>query len=510
MTHLLPFFVAIPLLISFLIQIFAKSSKKVADILAFFSALLLMIFSIMLVRYNHSFAYKMGGWSPPIGINLVYDALTGLMLVVISVISFLIVVYSFSYMEKYTEKSKYYSLLLLMIAGMNGIVISGDFFNIYVFLEIASISSYALVGFGCESKELEASFKYLVLGSVASSFILLGIVFVYGKYGTLNLAQISSYFAKGGVQHPFSLNMILTVMFLMGFGLKSAMVPFHSWLPDAHPSAPAPISAMLSGLLIKALGAYCLIRLFSNILIFDLTTSYIFMGMGILSMVTGGLLATGQWDFKRLLAYSSISQLGYVILAFGMGGAALNKGMPQSLVLLCFIGGLFHLMNHAVYKSLLFLCSGAVEYTTGTRKLYKLGGLRERMPVTSFSCFIGSLSISGIPPFNGFWSKLIIIIAAFKCRFYFAAAVAVAVSFITLTYYIKVQKYILFGELKEKFKTIKEVPFAMCSVLLILAILCIGIGFFYPCLKAGLLEPAAKVIMDKSLYLKTVDTVFMK
>ncbi|HOK40930.1 MAG TPA: proton-conducting transporter membrane subunit [bacterium] len=510
MNNFLPLFVAVPLFISFLIQLLNKLPDVIADWLALLSTLFLAIISIYLIRTNEILIYQMGGWQPPIGINLVFDSFTGVLLTIISLITCLIVIYSFSYMEKFTEKKKYYSLLLLMLSGMNGVVISGDIFNIYVFLEIASIASYALVGFGCEDEELEAAFKYLVLGSVASAFILLGIIFIYGKYGTLNLAQLATYIGNENLINKINLNMIISVLFIMGFGLKAALVPFHAWLPDAHPSAPAPISAMLSGLLIKALGIYVIIRIFFFIFKISLILSYIIMGLGMLSMFIGVLLALGQWDFKRLLAYHSISQMGYIILSFGIAGAAISKNLPSSIALLALIGGIYHLINHSVFKSLLFLCSGAIEYATGTRKIKELGGLREKMPITSLTCFIASLSISGIPPFNGFWSKLIIIIAAILSKFYFAAVITVIVSFLTLLSFIKVQKHILMGELKENLKEIKEVPISMCFSTLMLSILCISLGLFYPLVKTKFLDTAANIILNNYQYIQTIQNFFMK
>ena len=401
-------------------------------------------------------------------------------------------------MAGYTDKPKYYGLLMLMIAGMNGVVLTGDLFNMYVFLEIAAIASYALVAFGTEHEELEASFKYLVLGSVASSFILFGIALMYSATGTLNLADISSIISEKGLN---SVMTFATALFIGGFGLKAAIVPFHAWLPDAHPSAPAPISAMLSGLLIKALGVYALIRLFFNVIGMNPTYSAVFIVLGLVSMIVGGLLAVGQWDFKRLLAYSSVSQMGYIVLALGIA-------TPLAIV-----GGLFHLLNHSIFKSLLFLCSGAVERNTGTRDMRQMGGLCHKMPVTATACAIGSLSISGVPPFNGFWSKLIIIIAAVQAtdKFgfwaYVIAAVTVLGSFITLVYYVKVQRYVLFGKLPEKLQNLREVPAAMCIGIAVLALLCVVIGIWCPFVLESLIYLARDVVLDKAAY---VGLVLMK
>ncbi|MFC1674939.1 complex I subunit 5 family protein, partial [Candidatus Omnitrophota bacterium] len=246
---LIPFFVIIPLAAAFLVSLLGKRLRGLGDVLSNLAALALLalsLYSIPLVSAQKVLVYKVGGWIPPIGISMVLDGLSSFMLVTVSLVSLMVTLYSVRYMEKFTDKSKFYTLFMLMLAGMNGVIITGDLFNLFVFLEIASISSYALVAFGTEAEELEASFKYGVMGSVTSCFILLGIGLLYSYTSTLNMADISQVLAEKGSGVLVS---FVTVLFLAGFGLKGALVPFHAWLPDAHPSAPAPISAMLSGVL---------------------------------------------------------------------------------------------------------------------------------------------------------------------------------------------------------------------------------------------------------------------
>jgi len=483
-----PLLVAIPLGTAFLVLLFPQSLTRVVEGIVIISKVILLLIIIALIGHA-PFSYFVGKWVPPIGITLVSDYISTLLLLVINSVGILSLLYSFEYMEMYTSKIRFYALFMLMVAGMNGVVITGDMFNLFVFLEIATISSYALVGFGCESEELEASFKYMILGSVSSTFILLGIAIIYSTFGTLNMADLANLISVGGKNKSI---LFAEVLFIMGFGLKGAMVPFHAWLPDAHPSAPAPISAMLSGVLIKACGIYAIIRVSYHVIGMTPLIHLILMSLGVLSMVVGVLLAVGQWDFKRLLAYHSISQMGYVMVGIGLG-------TPLGI-----LGGLFHLMNHAFFKSLLFLCSGAIEYSTGTRNLKEMGGLFKRMPVTSTTCSIASLSISGIPPFNGFWSKLIIIIALVQREFYALAAITVCVSFLTLVSFIKVQRYSIFGDLPEKMKRAKEIPILMRTTLVILAILCIVTGVLYPFFGNTVLEMARDAIMDQQKYIHLV------
>lgn len=485
--NIVPLFIALPLGAAFVLAILGRTKETVSDILINALTLILAIFSLVLfvlLRNNEVFVYTMGRWFPPKGINLVADGLSLLMLVVVNWVAFFATLYSVSYMKRFTAKPKFYSLFSLMLAGMNGVVLTGDFFNLFVFLEIASIASYALVAFGVEAEELEAAFKYMVMSSVASILVLFSVGLLYGLTGSLNMADIGGIIqGEKNLLLSFSL-----VLFLAGFGLKAAIIPFHAWLPDAHPSAPAPISAMLSGVLIKALGIYAIMRVFFNVYGMSIELGWVFMIMGIISMVGGGILALRQRDFKRLLAYSSISQIGYILIGLGCGN---YWGL---------LGAVFHLFNHATFKALLFLNSGAVEYSTGTRDLEEMGGLSKVMPVTGATSTIGSLSISGIPPFNGFWSKLFIIIGLVEAGRFTLAVLTVLVSVLTLAYYLKVQRFAFFGNLKEKWAKTKEVPKIMCASMIILAVICIGAGIlFYPLMKQ-ILGPAVQVLQEGTKY----------
>jgi multicomponent Na+:H+ antiporter subunit D len=300
-----------------------------------------------------------------------------------------------------------------------------------------------------------------------------------------------------------ALLILAALFFTVGFGIKAALVPFHPWLPDAHPSAPAPISAMLSGVLIKALGIYALVRVLFNVIGMTEGFGITLIVIGALSMTVGVFLAVGQWDFKRLLAYHSISQMGYVILGVGMGGYILAVGGNRAAAALAIIGGIFHLANHSVFKSLLFLCSGSIEYSTGTRQLKEMGGLLHKMPITRGTCTIASLSIAGIPPFNGFWSKLLIVLAAFQAGFYGLAAVTILVSFVTLVSFLKVLRYAFLGSLRDALQSIREVPVLMSISAIILALFCTAMGaLLIPGLREVVLEPAVEAITAGFEYAK--------
>jgi len=486
----LPLFVAVPLAAAFALPIAARKAQWIGHLLSLGATAALLVLSLWILGGPPVVCW-VGGWVKPVGISMVADGLSRLVLVIINAVAFTAVLFSAGYMRRFSAPHLYYCLFMLMVAGMNGLVLAGDLFNLFVFLEIAAIASYALVAFGVEREELEAALKYLVLGTIASAFILVGIGILYNLTGQLNMALVAERLEPIRTSAPV---LLAAGFFLMGFGLKAAMVPFHAWLPDAHPSAPAPISAMLSGVLIKAAGVYAICRLAFNVLGVQPLYGNVLIVMGALSMLIGVMLAVGQWDFKRLLAYHSISQMGYVILAVGVGAAVLARGGAPAVAGLAIFGGLFHLFNHAFFKSLLFLCSGSIEFTTGTRQLGEMGGLRGSLPVTSGCCRTAALSIAGVPPFNGFWSKLIIIVAVARAGYWAMAALAAFVSFMTLVSFVKVQKYALEGPTGQRVAAAREVPAGMRAAMLALAAACLLAGVLVPLYGDVLLKPATTVL----------------
>ena len=255
---------------------------------------------------------------------------------------------------------------------------------------------------------------------------------------------------------------------------------------------------MLSGVLIKTLGVYALCRLIFNVYGVSVPVAWVLIALGVVSMVIGVFSAVGQWDFKRLLAYHSISQMGYVVIGLGMGALILAQGRSVAWASLAILGGLFHLVNHAAFKSLLFLTSGSVQMATGTRQLKQLGGLADRLPVTRAACMIASASIAGVPPFNGFWSKLIIVLAAVQAGMIWLGAATVLVSLVTLISFLKVQRYVFLGELPDRLRDTREHRGSMAVAMVALACLCVGMGLLLlvPPLKSTVLDPAVQVLME--------------
>ena len=497
MEAIVPLMVALPLGAAFVLVAIshAKGANRLMGPLTLVAVLGNLVLAVVLLSGEVDPVF-VGGWGPEktLGIQLVCDGLTKLMLVTINMVALVSIVFAGAYIRRFTKRWLFNSLFLLMTAAMNGVVLAGDLFNMFVFLEVAAIASYALVGFGCESEELEAAFKYLVLGTVGSAFILLGVTVLYSLTGHLNMGRVAERLQQLGDPSPAVF--LAAAALLGGLALKAAMVPFHAWLPDAHPSAPAPISAMLSGVLIKASGVYVLVRIVFNVLGPTAEYAAILIVLGAASMVIGVFLAIGQWDFKRLLAYHSISQMGYVVLAGGVAAEIMSRPTPDTVVAgVCLFGGLFHMFNHAAFKSLLFLSSGSIEQQTGTRQLKEMGGLKHRMPITSFCCRIGALSISGVPPFNGFFSKLIIIIGLAMAGQTMLAALAALVALMTLLSFVKVQRYALEGQPAGVAASAREAPPAMWVALVILAVVCLLGGVAMVPLREHLFGPAGDTLL---------------
>ncbi len=492
---IIPYLVIAPLAAAFLIIIFGKIARPAGSIIACvasaFSLAVSLALSLSITKYG-ILIYKVGGWMPPAGIPMVVDSYSAFILLIANVIAALVTLYSVSYVKKYTDTWKYFTLLMLMMAGVNGVALSGDIFNMFVYLEIASLATYALVAFGNESEALEASFKYAVMSSVASTFMLIGIALLYSYTSALNMAYIGKFITENP---PAKVLSFVSVLFLAGFGLKAALAPFHTWLPDAYTKSPAPIPAMSSGVLIKVLGVYALTRLFFNVFGMTKPVSYILIFFAVISMVGGSILAFGQSNIRRLLGYSSISQIGYIILGFAVGTP------------LAIMGSIFHIFNHSAAKSLLFMGAGSMEEAFGTQNIKKISQVIQKMPVTGYTSLVGALSICGIPPLGGFWSKLIIIFACIQAGYFGLAFIAAFVSILTLAYYFKAYAPMLFGPKEEPSKALEgnRTQFLMDLPMLILSVVCAASVFLLiPGAMNILMRLATNTVVNGTAYVNIV------
>lgn len=484
-------------LFAFLIEIFGAKNKYIRNTLTLIAtggafALILGLIPQVFVNGN-VISYWMGEWNN-IGIGYEVDALGLFFGLLVSGTFFLSSIYSIKYMSRDHHLGHYYTLFLMLSGSVLGLVLTGDIFNMFVMIEIMTFASVALTAFrNKKGIALEAGFKYLILGSIGSSLTLAGIALLYMQCHTLNMAQLSAIISGIGL-NP-TLVLAFALMFA-GFGVKSYIVPFHTPAADAYMAAPSSISMVFSGMVNKA-GVYALIRLTYTIFnAMDIPAMNILLvTLGAITMFVGVTMALAQHDFKRLLAFHSISQIGYVITAIGLGTAL---GLSS---------GLFHAMNHTMFKGLLFLCAGAVFYATGTTDLDKLGGLSKRMPKTTICFLIGAFSISGLPPFNGFASKWMIYQSVYakgiesgNFAYIFATIVALVVSVMTLASFIKVTQAVFFGQLPSHLKDTKEVPFSMRLPMWIMSGLCILSGVFYKFVDVNVLIPARNAAFNVKNY----------
>ena len=398
-------------------------------------------------------------------------------------------IHSIDYMSHDTGLASYYALLLLMVAGMVGLAYAGDFITFYVFWELMSIASYCLVGFRKHLWEpIEAGFKYLIMSAAGSAMVLFSMSLIYGLTGSLNFAQVSFSLLKST---PSPVLYLTVALLVAGFSVKAAVAPFHFWLPDAHPAAPSPISAMLSGVVIKT-GVYALIR--TLYLLFDPSivdfTSMLAV-LSVLTMTVGNVMALLQKDIKRLLAYSSISHIGYILLAMSLGT---EYGLT---------GALLHVFNHAIMKGLAFLCAGAIIHVTGTRNIDELIGVGKKMPVTSVTFAIALLSLCGVPFLNGFVSKYVIFAAAIEAKAYLLTVIGLLNSGLSVVYYLRLIQLLMLREPTGKAATAKEASISILVPLVVMAFLCILFGVWpEPIYK--LAEGAALAAMSKIQYIFTI------
>ena len=489
---------------AFLIVMFGRNKvvRHAIALLATFASFFFMaaLFRPVMLEGETS-AYWMGGRVPAggyaIGIALEVDALSLFFGLLVSCVVFIACIYSIQYMSHDDNVPQYYTLFLMLAGGVMGLVLSGDLFNMFIMVEILTFAAVALTAFrNTANGALEAAFKYLVVGCIGSTCILAGTIMLYAQVHTLNLAQMSALI-------PGNLSTATKAAFALlfiGFCTKAFLVPFHPLAADAHGAAPASISVLISGVLTKS-GIYGLIRLsyflFQSMALGTMQFWLVFLGS--VSMFVCVTMALAQHDFKRLLAFHSISQIGYVLAAVGLCTAF---GVSS---------GLYHAMNHTLFKGLLFLAAGAVLHETGTTDLDKLGGLSKKMPHTTVLFLVGAFSISGIPPFNGFASKWMIYQATYQkavetgnIGFLLVTICALVTSTLTLASFVKVTQSVFFGQLPKEYENVKEVPFGMRLAMGILALMCLAGGLFPDAVTRYLTEPAARAVFSVTAYINSM------
>lgn len=475
LTHGPGFLMALPLIMAAITAILPN--KKIAWGSTFIVSLILTVTAFGIALYNvevGTVIYKMGGWAPPHGISLYIDALNAPLVLLISVMAVITLIYAAPATAaeiKPNKRAPFYAAVLLCTAGLLGMVVTGDAFNVFVFLEVSSIATYVLVAMGAarDRRALSAAYNYLILGSIGATFFVIGIGFLYMETGTLNMADMARILADldGGSR-------VAKVAFgfiIIGLGLKLAMFPLHTWLPGAYAYSPTPVAAFLASTATKA-ALYLLLRF--TFFVFDPSYAYvadvlmyILVGLGVVGMIFASLQAIFQTDVRRMLAFSSVAQVGYMLLGIGIATTA------------SVAAGYLHLLNHAIIKAGLFLAVGAMWYRFGITRTEDFRGLSKTMPLTMGAFTVSGLSLVGVPFTAGFVSKIRLAGAAADAGWWWAVGIIMITSILALIYIGRVLLLAYFQSPPEVNGTVvvrNEAPMAMLIPMWGLAIASIFVG----------------------------------
>ncbi|OGR60715.1 MAG: hypothetical protein A2X34_08450 [Elusimicrobia bacterium GWC2_51_8] len=464
-------YILIPLLSAIVIPFAARNKPRIADIIANVTLLAGLANMAYLLLNPSNIAESFS--------NIPGDGFSLLMVFTIYLVALCVVFFSAFFAGPMANRQAYFCLMLISVAAMCGVVTTSDFFTLYIYIEVLAVTSSALITTDDTSAGLEGAIKYFLLTFPASVSIIVGLSLLLLSVGGFSFENVKMFMSAGS---PDGAALFGIGLILLGFLIKAGVAPFHAWVPDAYQGSFAPVSTHLAGIVTKISGIYAIIRI-SMLMRFSegeaqaLAGTLMFLGM--LSIAVGAIAALRQKDLKRMLAFSSISQLGYIVLAAGLG-------TPLAL-----IAAIFHLFNHATFKTVLFLNSASLEKAAGTTDMDKMGGLEHAMPWTSWTSVIALLSTAGIPPLSGFWSKLLIIVALWAGGAKVYALLALLFSIVTLAYFMVMQKKIFFGK-KSAAAGISEVSAPMLAPVVLMSAVIVAVGLLFPYFYAYLVETIAK------------------
>jgi multicomponent Na+:H+ antiporter subunit D len=431
--------------------------------------------------------YRLGGWAPPFGIEYVVDHLNAMMLVIVSVISLMVAIYSRRSVEQeLPEKVVYfYTVFLLQVTGFLGIVITGDVFNLYVFLEIASLAGYALIAVGEDGAPV-ASFRYIVMGTIGACFYLLGVGYIYIATGSLNMADLARLLPD---LYGSKVIMVAFAFFMVGIAVKMALFPLHAWLPNAYTYAPSSVSALLAPLMTK-IAAYVLIRIMFtvfkpdfSIMMLDITD--IMAWFGTFAILFGGIMALSQTDFKKMLCYIIVAEIGFIVGGIGVANPTAIKG------------AIFHILNDAFMAACLFLVAGMVMYRTDGHNISDFKGVFRKMPYTATIFTVGALAVIGVPPTCGFFSKWYLLLGGIEAKHWeFVVALLLSTLINAALFFRVIDKGLYIHALEHGLEHtglhselhLNEAPLSMLIPGFVIAIVIILIGIFNQAILKNIVE----------------------
>ena len=473
--------------LTFLLGVWRKNFAFPVALTGVIISFLASVLGLVIVLQNGPMHYYLGGWTPPIGIEYVLDHLSAFMAVLITFIACLSMFYSRqSFLKEVPGKIvPLYALVLLMLAGLVGIVVTGDLFNIYVFLEIASLAAYAVMAIG-NDKAPVAVIRYVILGTVGACFYLLGVGFLYFATGSLNMADVAQILPN---LQDSRLIIAAAAFIVVGMALKMALFPFHIWLPDVYTYSPSGVITFVAPLMTKV-GAYVVIRMLISVFMpgyltetFPILTVVAWLAAA--GIIVGSIMAIAQKDFRRMLAYSSVAQICYVALGIGLAN-------PLGL-----IGAMLHVLNHAFMKGCLFQVSGGIRYRTGLWQIPRFSGLGRHMPWTMGAFTVAAISMVGVPPAAGFFSKWYLVLGSVAADNWVFVAVILLSSLLNAVYFFRVLEKVYASPPDTDDGTVKNAvdpPGGMVAPMVIMAVGIIVLGVINVLIVTNILQPVVNTI----------------
>lgn len=488
--HLPALQVVIPLLGALLAGLLRRGS--VAFALALVVSWIMPFISVAMLWQTLSsgpISYHLGGWEPPWGIEYRVDPLNGFVLVLVSAVGAVIMPFarrSVAFEVAEGQQAWFYCMYLLCLTGLLGITVTGDAFNAFVFLEISSLSTYVLIALGHDRRALLSAFQYLIMGTIGATFYVIGVGLLYLQTGSLNMVDIAARLGPGWADHSRAIVAALAFV-TVGISLKLALFPLHVWLPNAYTYAPSWVTAFLSATATKV-AIYLLVRFFFSIFgvainFRDLPITEIIVVLSLAAMFIASLIAVFETNLKRMLAYSSVAQIGYITLGVGLAN---QNGLT---------GGLVHIVNHALMKAALFLAVGAIFFRVGTVRLSNLAGIGRRMPLTMTAFTIACFGLVGTPGTSGFISKWYLALGALDKDWWVLVFLIVGSSLIALVYVGRVLEVAWLREPSPAIANASDPPLSMLLPLIALAAATIYFGIDTEW-TAGIAGTAAKALLE--------------